>query len=124
MPDDSGRTADERKEDRKAKEERKNQEAARKADAVVIDLGRKSPRDVRDLRKGRGRLMDDVEQAIEELREEGAIGATAKPVIVVVERQLVGAGGMIPVILPPGLAGMVPLPGGRSDDDDDDDDDD
>jgi Family of unknown function (DUF6200) len=110
----------ERREERKARDK----EAARKAEAVVIDLGRKSRKDVRDLRKGRGRLMDDVEDAIEELREAGAISATVQPVIVVVERRLAEREGMVPLFFPPGIPAMLPFGLERDDDDDDEDEDD
>ena len=54
---------------------------------VVLDLGKQKPKRVKKLRKGKGRLMDDVHAAIEELQEAGVIGADAQPVVVIVERK-------------------------------------
>jgi hypothetical protein len=114
-PADSAR--EERRAERKAKEE-KGREGA-----VIVDLGRKSRKDVRQLRKGRGRLMEDVGECIEELREAGAISALAQPVIVIVEQRSIEQS-VFPFLLPPGIPAMLPFAGSRRDDDDDDDDDD
>jgi hypothetical protein len=101
------------------KEERRSRAASKKADAIVIDLGRKPSKDVRDLRKGRGRLLDDVEDSIDELREAGALSATAQPIIVIVERRISARAGMLPFLLPPGAATMFPFGMKENDDDDD-----
>jgi len=112
---------DERREERRARDK----EAARGAEMVVIDLGKNSRKDVNDLRKGRGALMDDIKDAIEELREAGAVSSSAQPVVVIVERRLVGGSGrMIPVLLPPGIPAVLPFGLDRDDDDDDEDDND
>lgn len=54
---------------------------------VVIDLGKKSRKQVRRLRKGKGRLMDKVSEVVAELRADGSIAASAQPVIVVVRQR-------------------------------------
>lgn len=54
---------------------------------VVIDLGRKSRKNVRRLRRGRGKLLDDVMESVQELREGGEIGKDAQPVIIVVRQK-------------------------------------
>ena len=77
------------------------------AELCVVDLGEYSRRSVKRLRRGHGRLMDKVEDAILSLREEGILSANAQAVVVVVREE-------------PSLGGFFD----RDDDDDDDDDDD
>lgn len=83
--------------------------AANQGDAIsemcVVDLGEHSRRAVKKLRRGEGRLMDKVEDAILNLREEGIL-ATSSQVVVVVVREEERFGSLF------------------DDDDDDDDDDD
>lgn len=54
---------------------------------IIIDLGKQRARRVKRLRKGRGKLMDDVNVAIAELQESEAIPAGAQVVVVVVQRK-------------------------------------
>lgn len=54
---------------------------------VIIDLGRHKRKRVRRLRRGRGRLMADVVDAVEDLREAGRIDADAQPVIAIVRQK-------------------------------------
>ncbi len=69
----------------------------------VLDLGEHSRKRVRKLRRGEGKLMDKVEDAIAALHEEGVLSGAAQTVVVVV-RQEQSLGDMF-----------------RDDDDDDDD---
>jgi len=108
------KTSEERREERK--EERK------RSDVIVIDLGKKSGKNVRRLRKGRGPLLDHVEDCLEELREAGTISAAAQPVVVIVERRL-SSRDLMPFFVPPGLSSMIPFVGREDDDEDDDDED-
>jgi hypothetical protein len=65
------------------------------ASPVVIDLGKQKRKRVKDLRKGKpGRLMDEIHTAIEALKAEGTIAASAQPVIVVVRERSRKAGWM------------------------------
>jgi hypothetical protein len=57
------------------------------APAVVIDLGKKKRKKVRQLRKGKGPLLGEVDEAIAELRADGTISEGAVPVIVVVRQK-------------------------------------
>jgi hypothetical protein len=107
----SEKTSEERKEERK------------RSDIIIVDLGRKSSKNVRRLRKGRGPLLDDVEDCVEELREANAISATVQPVVVIVERRL-SSRDLMPFFVPPGLSSMIPFARREDDDDDDDDEDD
>ena len=56
-------------------------------DPIIIDLGKKKRKLVRRLRKGRGELMDDVEDCVQELLTAGAIKEGAQPVIMVVREK-------------------------------------
>jgi uncharacterized protein DUF6200 len=55
---------------------------------IVVDLGRQKQKRVRQLRKGKGPLIADVNSTIDELRATGTISASAQPVIVVVREKL------------------------------------
>ena len=57
------------------------------APPVVVDLGRHRRKRVRDLRRGKGKLMDDVSSALDELRAAGTIPADAQAVVVVVRQK-------------------------------------
>ena len=54
---------------------------------VIIDLGRHKRKRVRRLRRGRGRLMGRVLDAVEDLGEDGAIDPNANTVIVIVRQK-------------------------------------
>ena len=54
---------------------------------VIIDLGKQKRSRVKKLRDGRGPLLDDIRQAIEELRQAGTISGAATPVVLLVERK-------------------------------------
>ena len=107
----SEKTSEERKEERK------------RSDIIVVDLGKKSGKNVRRLRKGRGPLLDHVEDCVEELREAGTISGAVQPVVVIVERRL-SSRDLMPFFVPPGLSSMIPFVGREDDDDEDDDDED
>ena len=55
--------------------------------AVVIDLGKKGRKKIKKLRKGRGPLLETVDDAITELKEKGEVSKSAAPVIVVVREK-------------------------------------
>jgi hypothetical protein len=54
---------------------------------VVLDLGKKKRRDVKRLRKGRGRLMKRLNETLEGLREDGTIAESSQPIVVVVRER-------------------------------------
>jgi hypothetical protein len=65
-------------------------EAAAKADdkaPVIIDLGKHSRKRIKALRKGAGRLTEEVSGCVEELKASGAISTNAQTVIVVVREK-------------------------------------
>jgi hypothetical protein len=55
---------------------------------IIVDLGKKRRKAVKKLRRGTGKLMDEVNVTLQELKNAGTISASSQPVIVVVrERQ-------------------------------------
>ena len=54
---------------------------------MVVDLGKASRRRVKQLRKGGGKLMRAVEDAIAELRRSTDLPEHSQPLVVVVERK-------------------------------------
>ena len=54
---------------------------------VIVDLGKQKAKDVKQLLKGKGRLLDEVNECIEELRKSGAISNAVQPVILLVKRK-------------------------------------
>jgi S1-C subfamily serine protease len=53
---------------------------------LVVDLGKKQRRkDIRNLRRGEGRLMEKVQDAVEEIKEKGDL--KGHPTVVVVVRE-------------------------------------
>jgi Family of unknown function (DUF6200) len=56
-----------------------------KSQLVVVELARRrSPDQVRRLRRGHGKLVTDIEDAVDELVKSGTIKAEAQPVVIVV----------------------------------------
>lgn len=54
---------------------------------VLIDFGKQSRKRVKALMNGEGPLMDDLQEALNELRSEGVVAAAVQTVVVVVERK-------------------------------------
>jgi hypothetical protein len=55
---------------------------------IVIDFGKHSRKSIKRVRqRGGGKLMDKIEDAVSQLREEGTMKATVQPVIVVVQQR-------------------------------------
>jgi hypothetical protein len=57
------------------------------APPVVLDLGKQRRKRIKQLRRGEGKLMDEINASIEELRTAGALSATAQPVVIVVRQK-------------------------------------
>jgi hypothetical protein len=89
----------------------KTAEASPVSEMCIIDIGEHGRRAVKRLRKGEGKLMDKVEDAILGLREEGVIGSGATQTVVVVVREEASLRDLLDY-------------GDDEDDDDDDDDED
>jgi len=56
-------------------------------DLIVVDLGTKDTKQIKRLRRGKGKLIDKVKQCLEELRTSGAITGTVQPVVIVVTEE-------------------------------------
>jgi hypothetical protein len=67
----------------------REQEAAGKSPLVMVDLSRRqSPRQIKRLRKGRGVLMERIDEIVEELVESGTIKAGAQPVVILMREKV------------------------------------
>ena len=66
------------------------------ANPVVVDIGKQKRKQIKQLRQGKGKLLDEINSSIQELRTVGNISATAQPVIVIVreKRRRVMRGGL------------------------------
>ncbi len=65
-------------------------DASAKADAkapVIIDLGKHRRKRIKDLRRGKGRLADEVSGCVEELKAAGTLASSAQTVVVVVREK-------------------------------------
>lgn len=65
---------------------------------VVLDLGKQRRKQIKQLRRGEGRLLDDINGAIEELRTVGTIGALSQPVVIVVREKRRKTKSMFPLL--------------------------
>ncbi len=54
---------------------------------LVVDLGKKRRKLIKRLRKGHGKLMDEITHLVEELRTTGSISASTQPLVVVVRQK-------------------------------------
>lgn len=54
---------------------------------IVVDIGKKPKKQIKQLREGRGKLMEEVTRVIAELQIAGSVGPSAQPVIVVVRQK-------------------------------------
>ena len=65
---------------------------------IVLDLGKQRRRRIKDLRRGEGKLMDEVNASIDELRTAGALAADAQAVVIIVRekrRKMRGLNGLL-----------------------------
>jgi hypothetical protein len=61
--------------------------SASSANPLIVDLGKKRRKDVKRLRKGRGKLLAKVNSTLQELKTAGTISSTAEPVVVIVREK-------------------------------------
>jgi hypothetical protein len=54
---------------------------------ILIDLGRKSRKKIKKLKKGEGALMDDLSATIEQLKLDGVVSEGAQVIVAIVERK-------------------------------------
>jgi Family of unknown function (DUF6200) len=57
-------------------------------DTLVVDLGSKKKKQIKDLRKGKGKLMEKVNQCLNELKASGSISGSVQPVVIVVTEKV------------------------------------
>jgi hypothetical protein len=67
--------------------EAEDKENLHKPAPIIIDLGKKKRRLVKKLRKGRGKLVDRVEDVVQDLRKAGSLADPNQPVVVVVREK-------------------------------------
>lgn len=63
---------------------------------IIVDLGKHRRKRIKSLRKGTGRLMDEVNSCLEELRTTGTLSANAQPVVVIVRQKRRRSNGLLP----------------------------
>ena len=54
---------------------------------LLVDLGKKSRKQIKRLRKGTGKLVNDVQQCLQELQTSGTLPESAKPVVLIVREK-------------------------------------
>jgi hypothetical protein len=54
---------------------------------LVVDLGSKSRKQIKRLRNGRGKLLAQVEDCVDDLKATGDIAPTVQPILVVVKQK-------------------------------------
>jgi hypothetical protein len=54
---------------------------------LLVDLGRKSKKQIKQLRKGTGKLLGEVNRCLQDLRAAGTVSASAQPVIMLVREK-------------------------------------
>ena len=70
-------------------EHREPRDKAGKPEIVIVDLDKvQTPRDVRLLRKGRGKLTSRVARIVNDLVAAGTVKPTAQPVVIVVRESM------------------------------------
>jgi hypothetical protein len=60
---------------------------AASAAPILVDIGKHGRKRVKQLREGRGRLMIEVSQCVEELKASGAVPADATPIVILVRQR-------------------------------------
>jgi hypothetical protein len=54
---------------------------------LIVDMGKKRKKQIKQLREGRGKLLTAVNDVLEELRTAGTISASAQAVVIVVQQK-------------------------------------
>ena len=70
-------------------EQRASDRATKSQQLLVVDLGkRQSPKQVKRLRTGRGKLVGRIDQIVADLVEAGTVKAGAQPIVIVVRERM------------------------------------
>jgi hypothetical protein len=54
---------------------------------IILDLGKKKRKQIKQLKKGTGKLMTEVQDCIQELKQAGRVADHARPVIVLIKER-------------------------------------
>ena len=54
---------------------------------VVVDIGKRKRKQVRDLKKGSGKLVGRIEEAIAQMKTDGTLDPASPTVVVIVEKK-------------------------------------
>ena len=65
---------------------------------IILDLGKQRRKRIKQLTRGKGKLMDEVSRSIEELKNAGKISKSVQPLIVVVRQRPQSRFWMLPKI--------------------------
>ncbi len=68
------------------------------SEPVVLDLGKQRRKQIKRLRQGDGKLMDDINGAIDELRTAGTIGPVSQAIVVIVREKRRKTKGLFPLL--------------------------
>jgi hypothetical protein len=60
---------------------------AERPSPIILDLGKKKRKSVKQLLDGKGKLLDQAMNSIEELQRVGSISQSAQPVIVIIREK-------------------------------------
>ena len=70
------------------REQREREHDKAKPQLVVVDLGRRqTPKQIKRLRKGRGKLVGRIDEIVDELTASGTIKGNAQPVVIIVRER-------------------------------------
>ena len=67
-----------------------NEETASENNMVVLDIGKHDSDSIKKLRKGKGKLLRKVTNAVDQLREAGSINPDAQIVIIIAQEKNTG----------------------------------
>lgn len=71
-------------------------EKAETVGPLIVDLGRRKKKDIKQLRNGTGKLIDEINECIRELVNAGSCSADAQPVVVIVREKRKTGGMLLP----------------------------
>jgi hypothetical protein len=54
---------------------------------VIVDLGKKSRKQIRQMRNGTGKLLDEVQEVVDQLKTNGTVDKNAQPIVIVVRQR-------------------------------------
>ena len=64
---------------------------------VIVDLGKRKRKDIKELRQGKGPLLDEVRTCVDELVSSGSCAAEAQPVVLIVREKRKRGGMLFPL---------------------------